>query len=272
MTPVLYDSVVRHRRAEPAHALRHSLRYVLLDLDEVDAATARGDVPSLGVAGGRFRRTDYFDGTDRALRPALLDLVEGRTGRRPSGPVKVLTQLRVLGWLFNPITAYYCADESGSALDALVLEVTNTPWHERHWYVLRGDEVSGRGQPFAKALHVSPFMPMGLTYRCRASLPGERLALRIELSRADEDGREHRVFDADLTGRRVDRSTPVPRRLFASAVQTRRVSAAIYAHAAHLWRRGATFHRHPGTHTLTTEPTAHAVPRAEPGSVSRRIP
>lgn len=262
-----YDAVVRHRRAEPAHSFSQRVRYSLLDLDEVDAEAGpspRGWRPSGSVL-GRFHRGDYFDGSDQPLRPAVLDLVEERTGRRPAGPVRMLTQLRTMGWLFNPLSVYYCTTADGAELDTLVLEVSNTPWHERHWYVLGADEVAGRGEPFAKAFHVSPFMPMDLTYRCRAPLPGDRLALRLELAQVGADGVERRVFDADVTGRRVGPEAASLVRLAAGATQTVRVSAGIYAHAARLWRRGARFHGHPGRHS-------DPAPSADLTTTSRRIP
>ena len=250
---VLYDAEVRHRRVAPAHVVRQRLRYAYLDIDDLPPTAAeRRGVRIVGA--GRFRRTDYFDGTTRPLAPAVLDLVEDRLGRRPLGPVRMLTQLRTMGWLFNPITVYYCCAADGTTLDAAVLEVSNTPWHERHWYVLDAADVAGRGEPFAKSFHVSPFMPMELTYRCRAPLPGERLALRIELSRATADGADEKVFDADLTGVRAR----APRTGWRELTQTLRVSLGIYAHAAVLWRRGARFHRHPRR-------GATAAPVASPG-------
>ena len=241
----LYEASVRHRRTAPAHEVRHRYRLAYLDLDELpDVLSARRGW-STRPAPMWFRRRDYFDGTDRPLADAVRDLVDERLGRRPSGPVRILTQVRTMGWLFNPLTTYYCCTPDGSGIDALVLEVTNTPWNERSWYVLDGDDVSGRGRPFAKDMHVSPFLPMDLTYRCRATLPGERLALRLELTRGAADGAE-RVLDVDLTGERQPIDQPSPRgRAVRHALQTVGVSAGIHAHAVALAAKGARFQRHP---------------------------
>lgn len=238
----LYETQVRHRRSEPAHELRHSYRLAYLDLDEVPDVLARRRGWSTGPAPMWFRRRDYLDGTDRPLRDAVCDLVEDRLGRRPGGPVRILTQVRTMGWLFNPLTTYYCCTPDGTGIDALVLEVTNTPWKERSWYVLEGDDVEGRGRPFDKALHVSPFLPMDLSYRCRATLPDERLALRLEVS----DPAGARVFDADLTGERrsIDARGPHGRAV-RHATQTVAVSAGIHLHALALTAKGARFHPHP---------------------------
>ena len=109
---------------------------VALDLAELDRVMAATPLWSARRwAPVTFRRRDYLDGTDRPLADALGDLVEARLGRRPAGPMRVLTQLRRWGWLFNPLSIYWC-DRPDGRPDAVVLEVTNTPWHERHWYVL----------------------------------------------------------------------------------------------------------------------------------------
>lgn len=241
----LYDVTVRHRRAEPGHTVRHRLRLAYLDLDEIDDVVRRRPGWSTRPAPVWFRRRDYLDGTDRPLGEAVADLVGDRLGRRPEGPVRILTQLRTLGWLFNPMTAYYGFGADGRTLDWLAIEITNTPWHQRSWYVLDADQVSGRGTPYAKDFHVSPFLPMDLRYRTRATAPGERLALRFELDAPGPDGRR-RVFDADLTGQRVPIDAPVRARdVVRAAGQTVGVSAGIYAHALALRLRGATFHPHP---------------------------
>ena len=167
-----------------------------------------------------------------------------RTGVRPTGPIGLLTQLRRSGWLFNPMSAYFCHAADGRRVETIVLEVTNTPWKERCWYVVAVDPAHPAGPwDFPKEMHVSPFLDMDLTYRLRTTGPdGDRLTLRLEDRRGDE-----LVFAADLALRRValDR-----RRALLSAVRrplaTWQVSAAIYAHAARLWARRVPVHRHPG--------------------------
>lgn len=263
----LFDAEVRHRRGAPAHTVRHRYSLALLDLDELPAALRSRRWWSDRPAPVWFRRRDYLDGTDRPLRDALSDLVEERLGRRPAGPIRMLTQLRTLGWLFNPLTAYYCLTPDGERIDVLVLEVTNTPWHERSWYVLDGDDVSGRGAPFAKDHHVSPFLPMDLTYRCRAPIPGALLALRLELSRDVADGGSERVLDVDLTGTRREMHDRIPHRTAARrALQTIGVSAAIHAHAVVLAAKGARFHGHPDRRSVRT--TGEALDTTRPVTTS----
>ena len=111
----------------------------LLDLDELPGAldlhplwSARRPAPV------RFRRRDHLGGAAAPLREAARDLVEERIGRRPGGPVRLLTTPRFCGIGFNPVCFHYLHEEGGRKLEAVIAEVTNTPWGERHSYVLEG--------------------------------------------------------------------------------------------------------------------------------------
>lgn len=150
---------------------------------------------------------------------------------RTGGPVRKLTLPRRMGKLFNPVSFYYCFD-TDERLQAVVAEVTSTPWGERYPYVLRrtGAGPVLRGE-HAKALHVSPFMGMGQTYRWRVSTPGETVSVHIE---SYEHGTL--VFDATLNLRRT-----VTRRRVTTPW---RVLALIYGHALILKLKGAPFHAH----------------------------
>ena len=167
----------------------------------------------------------------------MRDLVEARTGRRPAGPVTLLTHVRTWGWLFNPISVYYCLDADGGSVEAVVVEVTNTPWHERTAYVLPGpgDHVVD------KQLHVSPFLPMDLQHRFSVGQPGDRLALAVDDLR---DG--DRVFAASMVlhRREADRRA-LGRVVWRFPLMTLRVSLGIYRQAFALWRRRVPVHRHP---------------------------
>ncbi len=231
----LYEGTVNHRRLEPRHEFRYRLALAYLDLDELPRLLG-GRLVSARPGLVRFRRSDYFGDARRPLADAVRDEVSRQTGRRPSGPVRVLTQLRAFGHCFNPVSFYYCMDEDERRIESLLAEVTNTPWGERHAYVVPG----GRGA-FAKALHVSPFMAMNHSYSCRASTPSRTLAVAIESRR---DGR--RLFDATLALRRRELTdSSLARTMARYPFQTLRVLRLIYWQAVRLKLAGATVFSHP---------------------------
>jgi DUF1365 family protein len=242
-TPVLRSAiyegwVVHHRRTPVEHRFAYPIAMVFLDLAEVSTICRLHPLWSEERPNAiSFRRNDYLGDPSVPLDVAVRDLVEERTGRRPSGPVTVLTQLRTWGWLFNPITTYYCYDPTGSVVETAVVEVSNTPWHQRTAYVLDGTG----SHVVAKQMHVSPFLPMDLTHRFTVGVPGERLTLTVDDLRGDEP-----VFAASMALTRV----PVGLRgqsriLWRYPLMTLRVSWGIYRQALALRRKGVPFHRHP---------------------------
>lgn len=247
----LYEGSVRHRRASPRDEFRFPLFMAYLDLDELpglfDASplwSARRPAPAW------FRRADYLGDPRTPLRDAVAELVAESSGVSIAGPVRVLTHLRYFGHCFNPVSFYYCFDAAGERVDAVVAHVTNTPWGERHAYVMPAGERSEHGTTavlhgrFAKALHVSPLMGMKHTYDWRLSEPAEHLSVHIESAHADDGAR---AFDATLSLRRRE-ITPASLRgaLVRYPALTLRLTARIYAHALRLRLRGAEYHAKPG--------------------------
>jgi DUF1365 family protein len=190
------------------------------------------------------------------------ELVAERTGERPEGPIRLLTHLRYFGHTFNPVSFYYCYGRDGERVQAVVAHVTNTPWGERHAYVMPVAQVADRGSVklmggrFAKALHVSPLMAMEHTYDWRLTEPGERLTVHIASTRPDGET----VFDATLAlERRELNSYELSRALARYPVLTMRIIARIYGHALRLRLRGATYFPHPhGAPSASSTPLDHA--------------
>ncbi|MEZ4586868.1 MAG: DUF1365 domain-containing protein [Gemmatimonadales bacterium] len=246
MNSALYEGIVRHRRLSPApHRFRQRLFMVYLDLEELPRAFAGTRLWSAErAAPARFRRADYLGPSGQPLDHAVRDLVERRLGRRPAGPIRMLTHLRYWGFVFNPVTFYYCFEPTANEVEAIVAEVTNTPWNERHAYVLDGRSTrdrSGTRHRLTKRFHVSPFMPMGHDYRWRFSTPGRGLVVHME-SLAEGA----RVFDATLALRRRPITAGALRgALLKYPAMTLTVVAGIYWQAAALWIKGAPFHSHP---------------------------
>jgi hypothetical protein len=205
----VYAGTIRHRRfAVRRHAFRHRIALAYFDLD----------APPAGGGLVRFEPSDYLSA----------EAVRTLTGAPVDGRVRLLAALRSFGHCFNPIALYYCFDRE-ERLEWIVAEVTNTPWGERHTYVL-----PARGGELEKALHVSPFMGMEQTYTLRAAPPRETLSVHIE---SRQEGRL--VFDATLALRR----RPFSRRVLAGA--SLRTTALIYAHALVLKVKGVPVHPHP---------------------------
>jgi DUF1365 family protein len=229
----LYEGTVRHRRfAVRSHAFTHRIAMAYVDLDELpDLLGGRLAARRPGLV--RFRRRDYLGDPRVPLGDAVRDLVAERTGLRPAGPVRVLTQLRTLGHCFNPVSFYYCHDADGT-LRAIVAEVTSTPWAERHAYVLLAGERPVVQGAFTKRLHVSPFMALDQSYRWRATRPGsDRPTLSIHIESRE---RGEKAFDATLAlARRPLTARTLARATGRHVVPTLRVLALIYGHALVLW-------------------------------------
>ncbi|HTX06817.1 MAG TPA: DUF1365 domain-containing protein [Steroidobacteraceae bacterium] len=250
-SPVLrsavYEGVVRHHRLAPrAHAFSYRLAQLYLDLEEIDRVFAGRWLWSRESHNlAEFRRGDYLGPSALPLTEAVKRLVERHTGRRPAGPVRLLTHPRYAGYIFNPVSFYYCYCADGVALSAIVAEITNTPWGERHAYVLPTESachVAGDWQwTFAKAFHVSPFVAPMREYAWRFSAPGERL--RVHMSVLGVEGPE---LEATLSlERRPLNGASLARVLWRYPLMTAQVIGAIHWEALRLWLKRTPIHDHP---------------------------
>ena len=241
----IYEGHVYHRRLEPRpHEFRYRLYMLYLDLDEVGELLGGNTLWSwIRRAVVWFRRADYMGPRDVPLKQAVLDCVEGEIGRRPNGAVCVLTHVRTLGYVFNPVTFYYCFDRQGE-LEAIAAEITNTPWRERHTYVLDSHAAPDRARTtkrFQKDFHVSPFFGMDLDYDWGFSAPGRHLTVAMANL---EKGRA--VFHAGLECTQKPLTLAnLASVLFRHPLLAARMHAAIYWQAARLWAKRTSFHSHP---------------------------
>lgn len=257
LASAVYEGRVSHVRKGPRpHAFAYGLYLLYLDLDELPRLLrgARPGKPPEGRLGPlRFARRDYLGDPDRDLAEEVRDRVEAALGFRPAGPVRLLTHVRSLGRAFNPVSFYYCFAAGGERLEAVVAEITNTPWDERHAYVLAAGPEGARAS-FPKRFHVSPFFDMEQVYEWDLGRPGEELAVEM-VNR--EKGAE--VFRARLRLRRTAWSGAAVRRAaWRQPLMSARVVAAIYWEALRLWIKGTPFFTHPAKRAAT------AAPRSQP--------
>lgn len=250
---------MRHRRFAPTeHAFTFPLFMVYLDLDELPHLF-RGSWlwSSRRIAPAWLRRRDYLGDPATPLKEAAHAHASGALGRQICGPVRMLTHVRQWGYLFNPVTFYYCYTEDGRAVDAIIAEITNTPWKERHAYTLDARSAGGNEKSmrfrFAKNFHISPFMPMSMEYDWRFSEPGARA--HVQMDCAQSDGK---VFDATLGMRRREATTAQLRRMMVKhPLLTLRVAARIHLEALRLWRKGVPVYPHPARSGQSWKDRAH---------------
>jgi len=251
MHSCIYQGEVTHRRDRPIeHEFRYTLFMLYLDLDELpDLIHARRLISTRRVAPASFLVADHQPGLEISLQEAARNRVAQQTGIRPVGPIRLLTQLRYFGYYFSPLNLYYCFSESGQNLDAVVAEVSNTPWGERHHYVLwSGNRISADADyafSHEKAFHVSPFMDMDLQYYWKLSVPAEEVSVQLTNSQ-----NEATFFQANLNLQRQPLSrSNLNRNLLCYPLMTVQIMAAIYYQAFRLWIKKCPNYPHPNSQT-----------------------
>ena len=239
----IYQGAIRHRRfAVRPREFRHQIAMAYIDLEELPRLLG-GRLVAARPGLVRFRRRDYLGDPALPLARAVRELVLERTGRAPQGPIRLLTHLRTFGHCFNPVSFHFCFGADGKRPEAVLADVSNTPWGESHAYVIgstpgEGRMISGR---IEKQFHVSPLMGMDHVYEWRTSVPDERLQVQIE---SHHEGRL--AFDATLALKRRELDPATAKQMLRRyPAMTAQVVAKIYWQALRLRLKGAPWFPHP---------------------------
>jgi DUF1365 family protein len=247
LASAVYEGEVVHRRHAPrSHAFTYRMAQLFLDLDEIDEVFRLHPLWSANRRNlAEWRRADYFGPTDLPLAETVRSRIHRDTGMILTGPVRMLTHPRYAGCVFNPVTFYYCYASDGSTLACVVAEITNTPWGERHAYVLDAATAQRRGRvlswEFDKQFHVSPFMAMERRYDWRFTPPADDLRVHMKVYGADAC-----EFDATLAlKRRPMNRQSLSRVLWRYPLMTVQVIGAIHWQALRLWLKRTPVYDHP---------------------------
>ncbi|GGY75441.1 DUF1365 domain-containing protein [Cellvibrio zantedeschiae] len=250
----IYAGTVRHRRFSPkSHQFEYQVFMMYLDTREIEHIFSLSPFWSLThFAPAQFRRSDFHidrtsTNTDTPKKLPSVDesvrrSVYNECGIRLNGPIRMLVNLRYWGFNMNPISTYYCFDDAGENLVAILAEVHNTPWNERHFYVLTcGQSASKQSFQFKKQFHVSPFNPIQMDYHWYSTTPEKNLALHLENWQG-----ENKVMDATMTLVREEiTATSLNKILIRFPWMTVKVISAIYWQALKLWWKGVPIFNHP---------------------------
>ena len=240
----LYESEVMHQRFFKAnYRFRYRVFSLLLDIDRLDEIEQRSALFSRN----RFNLLSFYDADhlpdgDKDLRQWAEGIL-GRGGIDGSRlTIRLLCFPRVLGWVFNPLSLWYCESGDGRP-KAIIAEVRNT-FGERHCYLLKpaaGQSGWPLRQSHRKDFHVSPFIQMDAHYDFRLSRPADRLRVVIREFQDDE-----LMLVATQIGRqRPFSSAECLKQLARVPLQTAKVLLAIHWHALRIWLQGERFHRKP---------------------------
>lgn len=246
----IYQGKVTHHRLQPKqHFFEYSIFMTYVDLTQLATLTKSQlfwSKDHFNLA--NFRQRDFGEKNHESLLLQIQKFIADKTQENYQGKVFLLCHWRYFGILFNPISLYYCFDEQGIELKYVVAEVTNTPWLQRHRYLLTPtkktnslDLDSSFYSNSEKSLHVSPFMPMHLFYNFNYQVPDENLTFKMAI----HDDKQC-VFTANLLlVKKIMTPYQLDKFILSYPWMTAKVILAIYWQALKIKAKGLPFFPHP---------------------------
>ena len=245
MKSCIYEGRVSHTRVQPVrHRFDYRIFMMYVDLDELPQLFEKHWFWSASRSAlATFQRDRHMGDGD--LQEDVRDLVAEKLGTRPTGPIRLLTNFSYFGYWFSPVSFYYCFADDGETVEAVVVEVNNTPWGEQHCYVETCTSAPGRSDLWrfsvSKEMHVSPFMPMDVNYKWVLTQPSAAVSVFM----ANEISGD-RAFKAMLNLQRKEITTySLASVLLRYPFQTMRTIFAIHWQALRLWIKRVPIYQHP---------------------------
>lgn len=255
----IYEGQVRHQRFLPVqHDFQYRLFMMFLNLDELDEifqsfwlwSTQKANVAYL-------KRSDHLGPENLSLKAAATQFILDKTGYQLQGDICLLTHLRYWGYCFNPVSFYYCYDKTNQQVEWILAEINNTPWGERHCYLLKTQACSFEGNSanyisdtqekgtyhfaFNKDFHISPLMPMDAQHDWWIKSPARDLMIHM-----NNYSGEKKMFTAHMSlARQAITHKNMAKTLLNYPFMTGKVIASIYWQALRTKLKGAIFYPHP---------------------------
>ena len=245
MKSCIYKGLVKHARLAPGpHEFTYSLFMMYVDLEELPYLFKKNRFWKINKPGiAAFHRKDHYGDTNKTLIDEIKTLVKNEKNIEIDGPIRLLTHFRYFGYIFNPLCLYFCFNKAETEIVSIVAEVMNTPWRERHCYVIPNLNSNQERITYthSKAFHVSPFMQMDMKYKWSIQSPENNLSINIENWQDNT-----KVFDANMWLERTELNKKnLLKALLNFPLMTLKVTSAIYFEALKLWIKGNKYIPHP---------------------------
>lgn len=250
----IYKGTVSHERVHPTqHKFDYLMYFFWLKLQEVERtqhATRYFSVNKKHVY--QFKTSDYLQADNPQSAVELEEAVKRKmtTLGAPAlaGDIYFMGQIRAFGVFFSPVNFYFHKNDKTHIFDWMLAEVSNTPWNERHYYLVNLNTQENS----EKAFHVSPFNPMDMQYKWQVTQPNSTFNLALSCIK------EKRHFTASMAMKKLPLNSKHMRSLLIRMPSTTiRTVMGIYWQALRLFIKRTPIYNHPGTSTSTLKENKH---------------